>query len=138
MSASKLEIRARHREHMGVVVSLADFQWAQGEAIDAESLVDDRRFSLYCLDHDSQRAIFTSTPADVEPPWTRPSCIRRNSIMPSTWLLCPIPNSCVSASRCQRRATCSACIISGAAAPPSFAAPSTRSMMSCPSPSRTR
>lgn len=67
MSASKLEILSRGREHMGVVVSLADFQWTQGEALDAELLVADPRFSLYCLDHDSQRAIFTASPADINP-----------------------------------------------------------------------
>ena len=67
MSANKLDIHARYREHMGVVVSLADFQWTRGEAVSAESLVADPRFSLYCLDHDSQRAIFTSTPADIDP-----------------------------------------------------------------------
>ncbi len=67
MSASKLEILSRGREHMGVVVSLADFQWTQGEVLDAEPLVADPRFSLYCLDHGSQRAIFTASPADVDP-----------------------------------------------------------------------
>ncbi len=66
-AASKLRVQARHREHMGIVTSLADFRWTPGEAIDAESLVDDPRISLYCLDHDNQRAIFTALPADVNP-----------------------------------------------------------------------
>ena len=67
MNASKLHIHARHREHMGVVVSLADFHWTEGEAIDTGSLVHDPRFSLYCLDHAGRRAVFAALPADVDP-----------------------------------------------------------------------
>lgn len=67
MSASKLRILSRHREHMGVLTSPADFELAPGGSIAVESLVDDPRLSLYCLDHDNQRAIFTALPDGIDP-----------------------------------------------------------------------
>ena len=67
MTASVLRIHSRQREHMGVLASPADFELAPGGGIEAESLIDDPRFSLYCLDNDNQRAIFTCTPAGVDP-----------------------------------------------------------------------
>lgn len=67
MSASKFEISSRYREHPGLIASLADFEWRAGQALDAESALDDPRVSLYCLDHDNQRAIFTALPAGVDP-----------------------------------------------------------------------
>ena len=65
--ARKLQISARHREHMGVVASLADFDWTPGEPLAAADLLDDPRISLYCLDQPSRRAIFTALPAGVDP-----------------------------------------------------------------------
>ncbi|MCY3779579.1 MAG: hypothetical protein OXG78_04650 [Chloroflexi bacterium] len=66
MSASKFEIRSRHREHPGIIASPADFEWTSGGTVDAESLLDDPRYTLYCLDHKRQLAIFTALPADVD------------------------------------------------------------------------
>lgn len=66
-TARILHIRSRHREHMGVVASLADFNWRPGEPLAAAHLLDDPRISLYCLDHASRRAIFTALPAGVDP-----------------------------------------------------------------------
>lgn len=67
MSASKLRILSRHREHMGVLTSPADFKLAPDGDIAADSLIDDPRITLYCLDNDSKRAIFTCLPAGVNP-----------------------------------------------------------------------
>jgi len=67
MRVSKLRILSRHRAHMGVLTSLADFELAPGGSIAVESLVDDPRFSLYCLDQDNQRAIFSALPDGVDP-----------------------------------------------------------------------
>ena len=67
MSASKLRILSRHREHMGVLTSPADFELAPGGSIAVESLVDDPRLSLYCIDHNNQRAIFTVLPDGIDP-----------------------------------------------------------------------
>ncbi len=62
-----LHIRSRHRQHMGVVASLADFDWTPGEPLAAADLLDDPRISLYCLDQPSRRAIFTALPPGVDP-----------------------------------------------------------------------
>ena len=66
MNATTLAINSRQREHPGVVASIADFEWTANEAMDAARLLDDRRFTLYCLDHARQRAIFTATPAGLD------------------------------------------------------------------------
>ena len=55
--ATKLAIRSRDRAHMGVVASIADFDWKSGDALPAADLINDPRVSLYCLDHDNQRAL---------------------------------------------------------------------------------
>lgn len=52
---------------MGVLTSRADFELAPGGSIAVESLVEDPRLSLYCLDHDNQHAIFTALPREVDP-----------------------------------------------------------------------
>lgn len=66
MSASKLEILSRYREHPGVIASLADFEWTAGTKLAADQLFDDPRYSLYCLDPEHELAIFTALPAGVD------------------------------------------------------------------------
>ena len=66
MSAIKLEIISRHREHPGVIASIDDFQWVAGEAIDAARILSNDRVTLYSLDHANQRAIFTALPEGVD------------------------------------------------------------------------
>ncbi len=66
MTASKLRIHSRHREHMGVIASLDDFEWSAGDTIDAASMLDDPNITLYCLDQANKRAIFTALPADID------------------------------------------------------------------------
>ena len=66
MTASKLRIHSRHREHMGIIASLDDFEWSAGDTIDAASLLDDPNITLYCLDQANKRAIFTALPADID------------------------------------------------------------------------
>ena len=66
MTASKLRIHSRHREHMGIIASLDDFEWSAGDTIDAASLLDDPDIRLYCLDQANKRAIFTALPADID------------------------------------------------------------------------
>ncbi|MCY4021685.1 MAG: hypothetical protein OXG39_19960 [Chloroflexi bacterium] len=66
MTASKLRIQSRHREHMGVIASLDDFDWIEDESIDAEPLLGQANITLYCLDQANKRAIFTALPADVD------------------------------------------------------------------------
>ncbi len=66
MTAIKLHIHSRHREHMGIIASLDDFEWSAGDTIDAASLLDDPNITLYCLDQANKRAIFTALPADID------------------------------------------------------------------------
>lgn len=66
MNAEKLRIQARHRGRVAVITSLADFEISPAGAIDAEQLLDDSRFSLYCLDEARQRAIFTALPPGLD------------------------------------------------------------------------
>ncbi|MCE2472304.1 MAG: hypothetical protein J4G18_10480 [Anaerolineae bacterium] len=66
MSAKKLRIRSRHRQHPGVIASLADFEWQASETVDMARLMDDPRLTLYCLDAATEQAIFTATPAGID------------------------------------------------------------------------
>jgi len=66
LSAIKLRIQSRHREHMGIITSLDDFDWIEDESIDAEPLLDDPNITLYCLDQANKRAIFSALPADID------------------------------------------------------------------------
>lgn len=65
MHAEKLRIRARHRGRVAVITSLADFDTSPAGAFDAETLLADGSFSLYCLDEARQRAIFTALPPSI-------------------------------------------------------------------------
>ena len=51
---------------MGIITSLADFDWREGEAVDADQLLDDRRIALYCLDNSRRRAIFAVLPEGID------------------------------------------------------------------------
>ncbi|MCY4071013.1 MAG: hypothetical protein OXG60_06920 [Chloroflexi bacterium] len=66
MTAIKLRIQNRHREHMGIIASLDDFEWSAGDTVDAVSLLGDPDITLYCLDQANKRAIFTALPADTD------------------------------------------------------------------------
>ena len=48
MTAKRLQIHARHRQHMGIITPLADFDWREGEAVHAAGLPD-RCASRYAL-----------------------------------------------------------------------------------------
>ena len=67
MTATKLQIIARERAHMGVITSLADFEWADAQDLDAEILLTNPDFKLYCLDHERRRAVFTALPTGINP-----------------------------------------------------------------------
>lgn len=66
MSATKLDIISRYREHPGLIASLDDFDIAAAESIDTAVVLADPRYTLYSLDHANQRAIFSATPAEVD------------------------------------------------------------------------
>ena len=66
MSAIKLRIHSRQREHMGVIASLDDFEWSEGDAVEAATLLSNSNITLYCLDHARERAIFTALPNEID------------------------------------------------------------------------
>ena len=47
-------------------VSLADFQYQEAENVDPRIVVEQPTISLYCVDHDTRRAIFVVTPQDLD------------------------------------------------------------------------
>ena len=46
MTAKRLHIHARHRQHMGIITSLDDFDWREGEAVPAAGLPRQMRKSV--------------------------------------------------------------------------------------------
>ena len=66
MTAIKLRIHSRQREHMGVIASLDDFEWSEGDAVEAATLLSNPSVTLYCLDHANERAIFTALPIEID------------------------------------------------------------------------
>lgn len=58
MQAIQLHITDRNRESLSIIAGLDDFIWSEGDAIDADTILDNPRVSLYCLDHEHQWTIF--------------------------------------------------------------------------------
>ena len=80
MSATRLEIKSRYREHPCIIAKLSDAECRFGEAMDAARLYDGQRYTLYCLDADNELAVFTALPAGVDlsaAPFMYPSAIRQ-------------------------------------------------------------
>ncbi|HSH78164.1 MAG TPA: hypothetical protein VLA19_06495 [Herpetosiphonaceae bacterium] len=66
MGAQRLSIEAKRRENPIALVRLDDFEYREGGNVDPKIVVGQPTVSLYCLDHDSRRAIFVETPPDVD------------------------------------------------------------------------
>lgn len=62
MTAKQLRITGRNRERMGEITRLNDFDWVDGDAVDATAILENPNISLYCFDHENQWAIFTVLP----------------------------------------------------------------------------
>src|SRR5690349_1366224 len=65
MLAQQLIIERKVRDDPFGMASLDHFQYREGEAVDPRLVVEQSTISLYCLDHENQRAIFVETPPDV-------------------------------------------------------------------------
>ena len=139
MSAIRLQIHSRFRQHMGLITSLADFESSEAGAFDAGRLAalpptfaftasimkTPGRSSRLCPPEQIRRA--------------PPSCIKRNLTRPNSWSPCHWSAFCVwRRTSPSTLSVWSACTISPAVARPCSAAPSTKSTMSCHYPSRTR
>ena len=66
MTARILNIESRRRKNYLGISSPTDFQFSEGDTIDAHVVIESPNISLYCLDHEYQRALFVETPADVD------------------------------------------------------------------------
>lgn len=66
MDAYQLIIEDKVKQFAFGYVALDDFQYREGDAIDARVVLQQPNISLYCLDHDNQRAIFVETPPDYD------------------------------------------------------------------------
>lgn len=66
MGAQRLIIEGKKRVNPIVPVSLNDFAYHRGDAIDSTVVLQQPPISLYCLDHHNQQAIFVETPSDVD------------------------------------------------------------------------
>src|SRR6476469_1982946 len=66
MSAQRLIIESKIRDKPFGLASLDHFQYREAEHVDPRIVIEQPTISLYCLDHDNQRAIFVETPSDVD------------------------------------------------------------------------
>ena len=66
MSAQILEIDAHLQSGTYGPPRLSDFDYHLGEHIPAETVVADPNISLFCLDNENRRAIFVSTPSEID------------------------------------------------------------------------
>lgn len=65
MSAQILNIQTKHKKHPFSIVSLSDFQYVEGDMMDAKTIIDNPNISLYCIDDQHKRAIFVETTSDI-------------------------------------------------------------------------
>lgn len=66
MSTKVLQIQNKNRTPANTIAKLEDFDYVEGETIDAKTIIRNPNISLYCLDPQNQRAIFVETPLDVD------------------------------------------------------------------------
>lgn len=66
MNAQIIHIQAKNRTPANTVVKLEDFDFKEGEKIDALTIIQNPNITLYCLDPQNQRAIFVETPSDID------------------------------------------------------------------------
>src|ERR1041384_3164705 len=66
MQASELILDAKIKTSPFAIVSIDDFQVHPGQLLDPSIVLEQPNFSLYCLDHINQRAIFVETSPEVD------------------------------------------------------------------------
>lgn len=65
MTAKRLDIQDRHREHVSEIASLDNFEWVDGDETNAKQIITNPNISLYCLDDARQEAIFVVLPDGI-------------------------------------------------------------------------
>lgn len=66
MTARVLTIEERRTQAPGVLASLADFTWVEGEEVNPAVVVENPNVSLYCFDDATRRAIFAQLPPGTD------------------------------------------------------------------------
>lgn len=66
MEAYQVDIKSKHRQHIGFLGSLSDFSYTDGGEVNPSEVIDNPHISLYCLDDIDKRAIFVELPTDVD------------------------------------------------------------------------
>ena len=65
MNAQILNIESRRRQKPLDLASPTDFGFNEGKTLDAQLIIENPNISLYCLDHENQRALFIETDVDL-------------------------------------------------------------------------
>lgn len=63
--AKQLIIEEKIKDSAFLTVSVNDFRYREEQPVDPRIVIDQPNISLYCLDHENERAIFVETPPDV-------------------------------------------------------------------------
>ncbi|MGK7882631.1 MAG: sulfotransferase [Crocosphaera sp.] len=66
MTSKILNIQKKNRTPANTLAKLEDFDYLEGEEIDAKIIIENPHISLYCLDLQNQQAIFVETPREVD------------------------------------------------------------------------
>ena len=66
MSAYQLNIEAKERQHIGLLASLADFTYTEGDPVNPNLVIENPQVSLYCLDDSRKQAIFVELPTGTD------------------------------------------------------------------------
>ena len=66
MKATLLTIISRSDKHSSDISQLSDFIVTPGETVDAQTILENPNISLYCLDHDTQQAVFAELPSGID------------------------------------------------------------------------
>lgn len=72
MTTKILNIQKKNRTPANTIAKLEDFDYLEGDEIDAKIILDNLNISLYCLDLQNQQAIFVETSEEIdiyEPPF---------------------------------------------------------------------
>jgi hypothetical protein len=66
MNAQILYLEEKLRQLPISIASLNDFRYREGEAVDAQCILENPQLTLYCLDDERRRAIFVELPPEID------------------------------------------------------------------------
>ena len=66
MNSQVLHIQSKQKPNPLSIVKLQDFDYLERENVESKTIIENPNISLYCLDPQSQKAIFVETPSDID------------------------------------------------------------------------